>query len=446
MLSQVKKIIRPLIPKSILNYYHSLESTLGALKYSFPSKELIIIGVTGTKGKSTVSHLLCHSLNNLGQSCGLISTALVRVGNKEWLNNLKMTMPGRFILQKFLRQMVSEGNKYAIVETSSEGIAQGRHLGIWYDAAIFTNLSPEHIESHGSFANYRQAKLKLWQVLPKYSKSIFGQKVAKVSVVNLDDPEASLFLEQPADIKFGYTLNQKNSLISSCEYAVAAWKIKISSSSINFKVNETEFNLPIGGRFNVYNALAVIVYLLSQKFSLAGIAQSMKDFAGTPGRLEFINQGQNFKVVVDYAHTPESLEVVYKTLKSDLTQDGKLISVLGSCGGGRDQAKRPILGKLAGESTDYVIVTNEDPYDEDPLKIIKAVAEGALASGKKENENLFIIPDRRQAIAYALSLARQQDVVIITGKGCEQWLVTKQGKISWDDRQVVREELNKILN
>ncbi len=443
MLSQVKKIIRSLVPKQILNYYHSLESYLGALKYGWPSKELIIIGVTGTKGKSTVSHLLCHCLNNLGESCGLISTALVRIGDKERLNDLKMTMPGRFTLQKFLRQMVKAGNKYAVVETSSEGIAQGRHLGICYDAAIFTNLTPEHIESHGSFANYRQAKLKLWQVLTTCSKVIANKKIDKISVVNLDDPEASLFLAQPADIKFGFTLSKNNNLAS--QHQVVGNITDIKSTQINFKINQTEFNLPIGGKFNIYNSLAVASYLLSQRFSLDGISQSMKNFFGTPGRLEFINQGQDFKVVVDYAHTAESLAAVYETLKKDLPVGGKIIAVLGSCGGGRDQAKRPVLGKLAAEMADYVIITNEDPYDEDPQVIMQAVAEGVKVAGKTENKDLFIISDRRQAIAYAINLSHNQDVVVITGKGCEQWLVTSTGKIPWDDRQVAREELSKKI-
>ncbi|MFA4936851.1 MAG: UDP-N-acetylmuramoyl-L-alanyl-D-glutamate--2,6-diaminopimelate ligase [Patescibacteria group bacterium] len=436
-----KTLIRRFIPRWLLSCYHLVWAILGNLVYNFPTGKLIVAGVTGTKGKSTVAAMICHSLNKLGLSCGLISTAMIKIGKQEWLNDLKMTMPGRLTLQKYLRQMVQAGHKYAVVETSSEGIAQWRHWGIRYDAAVFTNLTPEHIETHGSFTKYQQSKEKLWQVLNQHVKIIAGHKIIKVSVVNGDDSAAQIFLNYPADEKYIYGL-QSNQFSGASQ--IIAEQVKVEERKISFTVDSILFTLPVGGKFNVYNALASIAYLLSQDFSLKQISESMKDFAGAPGRMEFINAGQSFQVVVDYAHTPESLEEVYKTLTQK--KIGKLIAVLGSCGGGRDKAKRPVLGKLAGQFADQVIVTNEDPYDEDPQVIIEAVVLGAKNIGKQLGKNLWQVMDRRQAIAKALKLAVAGDTVIITGKGSEQWLVTKQGKIPWDDRQIVKQELKKITN
>ncbi len=442
-----KALIKKSLPEWLLSFYHFIWAVVASLAYNFPSSQLIVIGVTGTKGKSTVAAMICHALNNLGQSCGLISTATIKIGEYQWLNNLKMTMPGRFILQKYLRQMVRVGCRYAVVETSSEGIKQWRHIGINYDVAIFTNLTPEHIETHGSFAKYQQAKQKLWKKLQSHHKKFLSKgvnkKIPKVSIINLDDPAYANFLVYPADVKYGYTMADK--ILGPSVNMIKLEAVKLDLKKIEFLIKQTKFTLPVGGKFNVENAAATICCLLSQGFSLVQAAEALKDFIGAPGRLEFVEAGQNFSVIVDYAHTPESLEAVYQTLKKDLTAEGKLIAVLGSCGGGRDRNKRPVLGKLAASYADIAIVTNEDPYDEDPQVIMKAVAEGAEIGGKKKNENLFIISDRQQAIAYALSLAQSQDIVVITGKGSEQWLVTGQGKIPWDDRIIVKQEIKKLL-
>ena len=434
--------LRKLLPRWIFGFYHLLWAVLANIIYRWPSRHLIIIGVTGTKGKSTVSAMITHALNTLGQSCGLLSTATIKIGEQQWLNDLKMTMPGRLKMQKYLSQMVSAGHNYAVVETSSEAIVQWRHFGINYDAAVFTNLTPEHIESHGSFENYKNAKLKLWQVLSKSSKkNLMGKQVEKVSVVNIDDKSAADFLKFNISKTLIYGVDIKIHLPGVQE--VSAHEVQTSANKISFTIENVNFSLPIGGLFNVYNALAATALLRGENYSLEQIANALKSFQGAPGRLEYIKAGQEFNVVVDYAHTAESLEAVYKTLAGD---NKNLIAVLGSCGGGRDKDKRPRLGELAARYAKKVIITNEDPYDEDPITIMKEVMSGALAHGKVLNDNLFLIADRRQAIAEAFkSAASADDVVIITGKGSEQWLVTAQGKVPWDDRTVAKEELKKII-
>ncbi len=427
--SQIKKFLSP----EVLTKYHFIMSWLTALMFGLPAQKMIVIGVTGTKGKTSTSNILWHIFNSSGNKCGLVSTAQFSDGNNTWLNNLKMTMPGRFKLQKLFKQMVKNNCHYVVLETSSEGLVQSRHAGVPYSVAVFTNLTPEHIEAHGSFDNYKQAKAKLWQALVK------SQLSNTLSVVNLDDEYGNYYSALQADKKIGYTL--KNTINNQVNKIYNAQIKNLTEKNANFLVNGQIINLNIGGEFNVYNALAALVTASELGISLAKIKIALEKYLGTPGRMEFIKINKEFEVVVDYAHTPESLEQVYKTLKPQ----GKLIAVLGSCGGGRDKAKRPILGKLAGEYADMVFITNEDPYDEDPMAIIKSVAQGAIEAGKDQGKNLFMVFDRREAIHQALVLARAGDVVIITGKGSEQWLcVAGDHKLPWDDRKVVQEELLRI--
>jgi len=431
----MKKFLKKLIPKFIIKFYHWLLAFLANIFYGFPSRRLTVIGVTGTTGKSTTVNLIAQVLEEAGHQVGLTSTFNYRIGKKENINCSKMTMPGRFALQRMLKKMFTAGCSYAVVETSSEGIAQYRHWGIDYDLAVFTNLSPEHIESHGSFQLYKQAKGKLFQSL-----SGSKRKTEKISVVNLDDQEANYFLNFWADQKWGYTTNQELVTNNREIKVVTAKNISLESWGSIFVIDDTKFVFNLVGLFNIYNALAAITVGLSLGIPLKTISQGLSRVKEMPGRLQEIDQGQNFKVIVDYAHEPKSLENVYSALAKTAT--GKIIAVLGSCGGGRDKARRPVLGKLAAQYADLVIVTNEDPYDEDPQAIIDQVAAGASQVGKQLEKDLFKILDRRQAIKKALALAGRDDLVIITGKGAEQCIMSKGGqKIPWDDRQVVTEEI-----
>jgi len=408
----MKALIKKLIPRFLLNWYHFLLVFLGALIYKFPSKKLIVIGVTGTNGKSTVVHLVAEILEKSGFKTASISSIRFKIGEKEWPNRLKMTMPGRLMLQKFLRQAVKDGCKYAVLEVTSEGIKQHRHKFIDFNGAVFTNLTREHIEAHKGFENYKKAKGKLFKALKK------SKKQNKFSVINVDDSNADYFLKLSQGTRI-YTYGIKNE------------KAEITPEKINLQIS-----LP--GEFNIYNSLAAVGAGLSQGIELDKILKILKNVKGLPGRMELVVD-RPFKVFVDYAHTPDSLEKVYQTIYKP-----QMICVFGSCGGGRDKWKRPEMGRIAAQYCNKIILTNEDPYDENPVSIIKDIKAG-FSKSQITNNKLQIILDRRQAIRKALSLAKEGDVVIITGKGCEPWICVEKGKkIPWDDRRVVREEYEKL--
>jgi len=400
----MKEFIKKLSPVFFLDTYHFILAFLGALIYRFPSKNIKIIGVTGTNGKSTTVHLITKILETAGFKVATLSSISFKINKKEWPNTLRMTMPGRFQIQKFLRQAVDSECQYAVLEVTSEGIKQYRHKFINFEVAVFTNLTPEHIEAHGSFENYKRAKGKLFQA------------TKEIHVINLDNENAKYFLQLPANKKYTYGLNQGD-----------------------FNTQNTQFKLKLIGDFNIYNALSAICVGVSQGISLETCKRALEKIEGIPGRMELVIQ-EPFKVFVDYAFTPNALEKVYQTIENWKLKIGnsRMICVLGSCGGGRDKWKRPVLGKLAAKYCDEVIVTNEDPYDENPMEIINQVANGVGQKAKK-------ILDRRKAIQEALKTAQPNDIVIITGKGCEPSICVSNGKrIPWDDRKVTREEFKKL--
>lgn len=401
----MKEFIQKLVPAFLLDWYHFILAFLGAFFYWFPSKKIKVIGVTGTNGKTTTVEMISKILEEAGYKVALMNSIRFRISNEEESNMLKMTMPGRFRIQKFLRQAVNSKCQYVVLEVTSEGIKQHRHRFIDFEIAVFTNLTPEHIESHGSFEKYRAAKGKLFQTCKN------------IHIINIDDENADYFLKFPAKEKYKYRIKEGQPVING---------------------NPISINLKLPGEFNIYNALAAISVGLSQAIDLDICKKAVEKIEGIPGRMEEVIS-QPFKVIVDYAFTPNALEKVYQTLSSKFkTQNSKLICVLGSAGGGRDKWKRPVLGKIAVKYCQEIIITNEDPYDEDPLEIIEQVAKGTKGKAKK-------IEDRREAIRESLKLARPGDVVVITGKGCEPWICVAGGKkIPWDDRRIVREEFEKL--
>lgn len=436
--------MRKLIPRQILNIYHFAVSALASAFYLWPSHKMVVIGITGTKGKSTTAYFLAKILEGAGYRVGLTSTAIFKIVGREWLNATKMTMLGRFALQKMLRDMVKAGCSYAIVETSSEGLAQYRHAGIDYDVAVFTNLTPEHIESHGGFENYKKAKGKLFASLAgSFRKKIGNGK--KIIVANLDDANVEYFLGFWAEEKMGFSIqptanSQQNP--RAVGRKLVAQNVQLHSDGSSFLVDGEEVNLKLIGKGNVYNALAAITVAQSQGVPLGVAAEAISKIALVPGRMELIDEGQPFKVMVDYAHEPESTRQLYEAVKN--IPHNNLIQVLGSTGGGRDVGRRRILGELAAENTDTVIVTTDDPYDDDPEEIADALARGAVDKGKKIDENIFIILDRREAIRKSMECALPNDLILITGKGSEQVMIVAGGrKIPHDDRKIVREEILK---
>ena len=386
-----KESIKKLIPRFVLNFYHYLCALAGAVVFNFAGldKNIKIIGVTGTSGKSTTTDFITRILEEAGNRVASISTIRFKIGDKEWENKYKMTMPGRFVIQKFLRQAKNAKCNFVVLEVTSQGIEQYRHKFINFDTAVFTNLTPEHIESHGGFENYRNEKLKLFRA------------VKNIHVINADDENAKYFLDIPAkkNISFG---------IKSVE-------------NIGFKLN-------LLGEFNIYNALAAICVAKAYNINLDVCKKALEKAKGISGRMEIISEKP--RVIVDYAHTPEQLEAVYKTFENE-----KLICVLGSCGGGRDKWKRPVLGKIAQKYCKEIFITNEDPYDENPMEIINQVAETAGPKAQK-------ILDRKEAINKAIKMAKPEDVVVITGKGSEPWMCVAGGKkIPWSDKQIAKDSL-----
>jgi len=427
----VKEFIKKFIPSFLINFYHFLLAFLGALIYQFPARRLKVIGVTGTNGKSTVAEMITKIFEDsnppttlplasgerapTGYKVASLSSIKFKIGEKEWPNTLRMTMPGRLKLQRFLRQAVDSGCQYVVLEVTSEGIKQYRHKFIDFDVAVFTNLTPEHIEAHGSFEKYRETKGKLFQA------------TKNIHIINIDDENAEYFLQFPAERKYTYGLNQ---------------------GDVNNR--NLQLNLRLIGDFNIYNALAAISVGISQGIDLETCKSAVEKIKGIPGRMEEVIS-QPFKVFVDYAFTPNALEKVYQTLQrtKNKEQRTKMICVLGACGGGRDKWKRPVLGELAGKYCDEVIVTNEDPYDENPMEIIEQVAKGAeninINQPNQHKSAVLKTLDRREAIREALRLTKPNDIVVITGKGCEPSICVAGGKrIPWDDRKVVREEFQKL--
>ncbi|MEK7538581.1 MAG: UDP-N-acetylmuramyl-tripeptide synthetase [Patescibacteria group bacterium] len=434
----MKKLLKKILPEDALLFYHYLLARVAALLYGFPSRKMIVIGVTGTKGKTSTINFIWACLMAGGYKTGIITTANIRIGEKEILNSYHMTMPGRFTIQKLMAHMVREGCTHCIVETSSEGLKQYRHAGIAYDIAVFTNLFPEHLQSHGgSFENYKMAKGKLFAALTGSPKKIAGREIEKVIVVNKDSEWSDYFLGFPADKKIEFGTTDKADVI--------AQNIQETKEGVTFSVGNIPFALSILGKFNVHNALAGIT--ISRHFGVSdhAIARGLLDLKTIPGRMECITEGQPFTVLVDYAHERQSITNLLATVQAMRNPQAKIIILTGSEGGGRDKTKRAAIGELVGTLADFVVVSNADPYNDDPMEIIEGIATVAEKFGKKRGVNLFPIEDRRLGIRKALSLARDGDIVIIAGKGAEQSMIMQNNvEVPWDDRRVTREELKKL--
>ncbi|MBU4481098.1 UDP-N-acetylmuramoyl-L-alanyl-D-glutamate--2,6-diaminopimelate ligase [Patescibacteria group bacterium] len=457
------KFFKKIIPLFIINWYHFSLAFLGTIIYRFPSQKLKVIGVTGTNGKTTVVEMIAKILEEADYKVAVLNSIKFKIGGKELPNELRMTMPGRFFIQRFLRQAADAHCQYAVLEVTSEGIKQYRHRFIDFEAAVLTNLAPEHIEAHKGFENYKKAKGKLFEA------------TKRVHIINLDDNNAEYFLQFPAKEKFGYGIRKQELGIREIKF-IKAENIKVEKDKISFLIHNSLFQIPLLGEFNVYNALAAISVGISRGIDSKICKSAVERIEGIPGRMELVIS-EPFKVFVDYAFTPNALQKVYETLsgifnfpppkagfkstriplgsygipegqiRNSKFQKPKLICVLGSCGGGRDKWKRPVLGEIAAKYCDEAILTNEDPYDENPLKIMEDIESGfsQIPNSKFQILKYEKILDRREAIRKALTLAKKGDIVIITGKGCEPSICLAKGKrIPWDDRKAVKEEFRKL--
>jgi UDP-N-acetylmuramoyl-L-alanyl-D-glutamate--2,6-diaminopimelate ligase len=439
---------------------HFFLAWLAYWRYGRPARKLIVVGVTGTKGKTTTSRLIASVLEAGGNKVGLLSTVEFQVGDKRWLNDKKMTMLGRGENQRMLREMVRAGCKYAVVETSSWGIVQYRHYGLQYDIVVFTNLGTEHNEQHGGFENLRRDKGKIFaQLMDTKHKIINGIKVPKVIIANIDDKNADYYLQFRADEKLGFSVipatseNPDNSTerwipnqVGNDKRLVSGKNITSDNGGVNFEADGCKFKLNIIGEFNVCNALAAIAVGKSQKISIENIAKGLASVKLVEGRMESVEAGQNFKVIVDYAHEPMSFTELFLSLRKMVGDNKKIIAVVGSDGGGRDKGKREKMGEITGRLADITVISDVNCYDEDPVEIAEMLAKGARQAGRKDGLDLFVITDRRQGIAKAISLANASDVVVITAKGTEPYIGVANGKkIPWDDRRVAREILEEKI-
>lgn len=421
--------IKKFIPESLFNLlspvYHYLLALTSAILYGFPSKHMTVIAVTGTKGKSSTSEMLSSIFEAAGYKTALLGTIRFKIGEESRPNKMKMTMPGRFFVQKFIREAKDAGCGVCILEISSEAAKQYRHKFIYLDGLVFTNLSPEHIESHGSFEKYRASKLKITESL--------GRKLKEKSVVvaNADDVNGDLFLKCGAEETYPFSIKD-------------AEPYTINSNGICFTYKGVEMKSELRGMFNLYNLLGASICAEAFGVSLQSIKEGVEKLSLIKGRVEFVRfpgneepkNKQNFDVVVDYAHTADSLHELYKAFESQ-----RKICVLGNTGGGRDKWKRPEMAKMADTYCDEIILTNEDPYDEDPHQIIKDMLPGFTM------HTPLVLMDRRVAINEAIKKAKPGDAVLITGKGTDPYIMLRNNeRLDWSDYSVAKEELEKVLN
>ncbi len=391
--------------------------------FGYPSRKMKLIGVTGTSGKTTVTHLIQSIFTAAGRPAGLIGTLGARIGDE--LIETKHTTPESVDLQRTLVYMVDQGVQAAAIEASSHGLYQGRTLGCEFDCGVFTNIARDHLDFHGTVEAYLDAKMILFREYPGRSGKPF------VAAINADDPSAGSVMEA--------TKGKVVTFAVDTDADIRATDVNVTDRSVGFRMaykgTLTPIRLEIGGYFNVYNALAAVAAAIGLGLDVDTVAKGLAAAHRVPGRFESVDCGQDFGVIVDYAHTPDELENVLRTAKS-LTRN-RLIAVFG-CGGDRDRGKRPIMGRIGSDLADLVVVTSDNPRTEDPESIIGMVLEGIPES---ERTRATVQPDRREGIRAAINMAQAGDVVVIAGKGHEDYQIFADRTIHFDDREVAREVL-----
>lgn len=382
--------------RKLKNFIHLLQAILANLIYRFPSKSLVVIGVTGTDGKTTTVHLIHHILKETGLKADLISTVSAP--------GLHATTPNSWILQKLLRQMADQKIKYVVLETTSHGLDQHRLWGIKFHTAVITNITHEHLDYHRSYENYLKAKAKLFRHV-------------QVAVLNRDDKSFE-------NLKLKI---QNSKLIT---YGI--------KNRADFTPQNFEFKTNLPGEYNQYNCLAAIAASSALEIPSEKIRKAVSSFKGVIGRMEEINEGQNFKFIVDFAHTPNGLENALEALK-EVTK-GKLIVVFGSAGL-RDKQKRPMMGEVAAKLADVSVLTAEDPRTEEVNTIVEQIAQGCKKAGGIEGKTFFRIPDRREAIKFAVQKAEKGDIIVICGKGHERSMCFGKTEFPWSDQEEAKRAL-----
>jgi UDP-N-acetylmuramoyl-L-alanyl-D-glutamate--2,6-diaminopimelate ligase len=406
-----RRLVKLFIPRNLFKkvepYGHWAEAIVFNVINGFPARKLKVIGVTGTNGKTTTSFLIHRMLHEAGYKVGLMTTVAYGVGDDIKPQIEHMTSVDVPTLMKRLKYMKKQGAEWLVLETTSHALAQHRVWGIPYSVAVMTNITHEHLDYHGSFENYRSAKLMMFKMAGKNRKGL------RTGIVNAEDPSAEYFIKAvPHAITYGVNKGDLRAINVNETSDGNVYSIQLNSGgTLNIKTN-----LP--GSFNIYNSLAAVAVGQALGLGPKQIEQGIASLKSVEGRMTSINEGQPFSVIVDYAHTPDSFEKLFKDLRPVVK--GKLIVMFGSAGR-RDEAKRAVQGELAGQYADEVVITEEDDRDMDGLEIMDQIAAGAEKSGKVREQNLFLVHDRTQAIEFALKRASSKDdTVLLLGKGHEK--------------------------
>ncbi len=434
VLARAKRFIARLLPEFLLLGYHYIFAIAALLWYQHPSKKIIVIGITGTKGKTSTASFIHATLSASGETVGLLSTAEVRIGSEVSINKKHMTLPGRGYVQKQLKKMVDAGCRYAIIETPSEGIRQFRVLGVWYDSLVFTNLSPEHLVTHKTFERYRHAKGLLFKQQSRSpQKKLNNVPVKRYIILNVDDGNVDYFQ------KLSAVSNNKHMLVGFSTKATVPITAEETSEANTFTLEGDRYAVPLPGMITVRNATPAI--LLAKRYGAVSPAHINQALASTtiPGRLEEIHAGQPFRVFCDYAHEPLSIESVCVALKQQASPNqGRIILVVGAVGASRWKYNAVEIGEVAGQYADITVITEVDPFFDDPEEIACAVVSGIQ---KHPEAEWYVEIDRRKAIRKALKIAQTGDIVIVAGKGAEVTMEVCGESVPWDERAIIREEL-----
>ncbi len=388
------------------------EAVAAAVFYGKPSEGFKLIGVTGTNGKTTITYLVKHILEQNGYKVGLIGTNQNMIGDTAIETG--RTTPDSIELQRIFRQMADAGVDFCVMEVSSHALELDRVYGCRYAVGAFTNLTQDHLDFHITMDNYAKAKSKLWQI-------------SDIAVINVDDEYGKRMLADCPCKAVGYSIQNSDA-------AIVAKNVALHSSGVEFSVSDTEYKLCIPGEFSVYNALCAIGVAKAAGISDTKIASALLSACGVKGRVEVVPTGKDYTVIIDYAHTPDGIENILSAVRG--FAEGRVVIVFG-CGGDRDNTKRPIMGEIAGKMADFCVVTSDNPRTEDPMKIIAMVEEGV----KRTDADYVVIENRKDAIAYALNNAQSGDCIVLAGKGHETYQILNSGTIHFDEREVVREIL-----
>ncbi len=420
MKTLIKKLISDTNP--LLLTYHRSKALAAAIAYGFPARRLTVIGITGTDGKTTTVGMLAHILNKNGKKAGALSTAFFRVGDTVEWNATQKTSPSPFTVQKFLKRCLDAGCTHVVLECSSHGLMQGRVWLTWPSVAAITNLSEEHLDYHGTMENYMKAKAILFRMMRKN-----GTKV-----LNADDRTYPAYKNIRSARTVAYSTQRKDADLHATD-------ITSTVTGTSASVGGQSLSMPIPGSFNVQNALCAIGCAEAVGVDRKNAIASLSDFTGVPGRMELINEGQPFSVIVDFTVTPQSYEKTLSTIKTGMKDGQRLLVLTGSCGD-RMKEKRPVVGKIVSSYADIMAVANEDPYTEDPEKIIDEVWAG-IDQAKTKAHRIF---DRKEAIRFLLKEAKPGDIVVLCGKGSDTTMWVKDGQIPWNEREIVRELLKSM--